>query len=407
MSVLNMLKKVKTKTLSFEKHPCNELNEEMKVHYLNALSLIMNANGEIDEKELEYLEILLLSFGFSKEKKEEFVAFAKAPDEDAVLAMIEAFPDRDIKYNLIMDAMIMASKDGNFSEIKKATIEQYYEMFKFTEQEPKELENLFEMFLAQDGNGLFRYFKHGGYLKQELFDYLLEYYKIDLEYELQEWEKGLLEFRFFKPISDRISYRMFDNSDEIMAKPINNAQFLLFLNEMLLKDAIEIDGLDMVVDSNTKDLLLDPEFSDIKYENGKFIVDTDKLENKVTGITYIVIEAFIEWLSKLQGVYYGLTHGLNRFGKTEIEVFKKNPIVNEIVRDGNGNNMYYAQVDEEKSVLKDSRIDKRYLSRTSSFRCIKLLSERVVGDLVFMAGEQKPLVEKELSLFDAISEMAE
>jgi len=61
MAVLDLIKKVKVQTLSFEKHPCRDLDMETKVHYLNALALIANEDGKIVEKENEYLTILINS----------------------------------------------------------------------------------------------------------------------------------------------------------------------------------------------------------------------------------------------------------------------------------------------------------------------------------------------------------
>ena len=57
-----ILQKVKVQTLSFEKHPCRELDQEMMMHYLNGLALIASADENICEKEKEYLEILINSF---------------------------------------------------------------------------------------------------------------------------------------------------------------------------------------------------------------------------------------------------------------------------------------------------------------------------------------------------------
>ena len=98
----SMLRKVKTETLSFEKHPCRELDQEMMMHYLNGLALIASADENICEKEKEYLEILINSFGLSEEILETVVNFAENPDEDLIQDMMVAFTTKDIKYNFMV-----------------------------------------------------------------------------------------------------------------------------------------------------------------------------------------------------------------------------------------------------------------------------------------------------------------
>ncbi|MDQ6963034.1 MAG: hypothetical protein Q9M28_11015, partial [Mariprofundaceae bacterium] len=116
MSVLNLLKKVKVQTLSFEKHPCRELEQEQMIHYLNGLVLITHEDGSVCDKEREYLSILINSFGLSEDMLETFINFAENPDEKMILDMMQSFATRDIKYNFMVDAMMIANIDGAFDD---------------------------------------------------------------------------------------------------------------------------------------------------------------------------------------------------------------------------------------------------------------------------------------------------
>ncbi|MDQ7002449.1 MAG: hypothetical protein Q9N02_07145, partial [Ghiorsea sp.] len=279
MSVLDLLKKVKVQTLSFEKHPCRELEQEQMIHYLNGLALITNEDGTVCEKEKEYLSILINSFGLSEEMLETFVNFAENPDEKMILDMMQSFATKDIKYNFMVDAMMIASIDGSFDDAENAIIEQYFEMFKITVDEEEDLRYIYEMFYKQDGNALFRYFGEKNkdaihIIKPELFQYLLDYYKIDMAYELQEEEKKILTFEFFKPPFETGS--LGHGATEIMTKPVSNAQFCIFLNAVFMDDWIEVDGNGKVVDSESKDLLMDMDHSDIHLEDEVFIINSDK-----------------------------------------------------------------------------------------------------------------------------------
>jgi uncharacterized tellurite resistance protein B-like protein len=329
MAVLDLIKKVKVQTLSFEKHPCRDLDMETKVHYLNALALVANEDGNIVEKEIEYLTILINSFELDPDTLNEYTEFAKNPDEARLVEMMDAFGTKDIKYNLMVDAMMLAQRDGEFVESEKALIEQYFEMFKISEQEAKDLKFLFKSFYNQDGNALYRYFKRNEYIKVELFQYLLDYYQIDMAYELKEDEKKILTFKFFKPTFEKGG--LTDNATEIMIKPVNNAQFCIYLNSAFMDRTIEFNGNGKVVDSKSKDLLMDLDNSDIEFKDNKFIIESaEDDEKKVTGVTYVIANMFIEWVSKYNKEKYQLSSYGTNDNVTDVSSFSNKPL-NEIV----------------------------------------------------------------------------
>ena len=383
MGVLDLLKKVKVQTLSFEKHPCRELEQEQMIHYLNGLALVAKEDGNICEKEREYLSILINSFGLSEDMLETFVNFAENPDEKLILDMMQSFATKDIKYNFMVDAMMTASIDGNFDASEEAIIEQYFEMFKITKDEEKDLRYIYEMFYTQDGNGLYRYFgiknKNAKYtIKPELFQYLLEYYEIDMAYELQEEEKRLLDFEFFKPTFEK--GELGNGATEIMTKPVTNAQFCIYLNSAIIDKSIEIDGEGKVVGSENKNFLMDLDSSDIYLEDGKFIVDKDKYENRVTGITYVMAEMFIAWASVANSVEYSIASFTIR--EVYMDSFST-PIFGEFYygyynNDGGyrrANNKYYSEKYfsyYSSSSSYDTKVNGNYTSKETSFRMMKL-----------------------------------
>ena len=314
MAVLDLIKKVKVQTLSFEKHPCRDLDMETKVHYLNALALITNEDGKIVEKEEEYLTMLINSFELSADTLSEYIEFAKNPDEAQLVEMMDAFSTKDIKYNLMIDAMLIAQRDGDFSDAEKALIEQYFEMFKISEKEAKDLKYIFELFHAQDGNALFRYFQREKLIKKELFTYLMDYYKIDFNYALKVYEKETLTFKWFKPTFTARGSLWGANSttesildgNEISKNPVSNAQFVIFLNAMY-GGKYKIDKRKVIVDSKDEQLIINLENSRIIFKNGFFTpLETKDFDKKVTGVTVLGAEEFIKWLSKQNGTVYSL-----------------------------------------------------------------------------------------------------
>jgi len=381
MSVLSLLQKVKVQTLSFERHPCKDQDQEVMIHYLNGLALISQENENICDMQKEYLEILINSFGLSDDMLESFIDFAMNPNEKQILDMMQSFMGKEIKYNFILDAMMIAVKDGSFVDVEKEVIRQFGEMFKLTSKEMQDLHKLFELFHAQDGNGLYRYFKRNEYMKVELFQYLLDYYAIDMAYELRENEKKLLEFEFFTPTFEQGS--LGNGGTAIMTKPVNHAQFCIYLNSAFMDKHIELDENGKVVGSKSKALLMDLNHSAIAFNDGEFIVNSAEDEDKkVTGVTYVIAEMFIAWASRYKHHNYKLS-SLNGNYCVSFESFNTKPN-HEFIRVFNCGkylgieifkNVGDGYIHTENGCSNDQRTsinDPRYQTGEVSFRMMKL-----------------------------------
>ena len=176
MELLNLLKKATIEILKFDNHPCIKLDENVKIQYLNALALITNADGNICPKEIEYLKVFIDSFGLSQDMLDIFIEFGKSPDEKTMLKMMQTLNTKDIKYNLLVDCMMMAYRDENYCDDECAMINQYFTMFKIGDCEVADLEDIFDIFYTQDKSALDKYY---GDVDIELFDYLIEYYQLN------------------------------------------------------------------------------------------------------------------------------------------------------------------------------------------------------------------------------------
>jgi len=183
------------------------------VHYLNGLALVANEDGNICEKEREYLSILINSFGLSEDMLETFVNFAENPDEKLILDMMQSFNSKDIKYNFMIDCMMIANANDDFDESKEAIIEEYFKMLKITALEAFDLRDLYKKFYTQNGHALLKYFglsKDTSYslfkTKVENFQYLIDYYKINFAYELAEEVKNEKILNPNKPVKLKRDY---------------------------------------------------------------------------------------------------------------------------------------------------------------------------------------------------------
>ena len=293
--------------------------------------------------------------------------------------MMQSFMSKDIKYNFMVDAMIIASIDGNFDDKERAIVSEYFEMFKITTDEAKDLRYIYEMFYTQNGNALFRYFgkqrRNDVFtIKLEHFQYLLDYYQIDMEYELQEEEKNILTFEFFKPTFSQGG--LADEATEIMTKPVSNAQFCLWLNAAFMGKTIEFNGDGKVVESKTKDLIMDLEMSDIEFVDNTFVLNSSQEDEKeVTGVTYVAGKLFATWASEHNKEKYILSKYYNRDYYTDVSNFTNIPL-KEIISLNDNN--YYKITQLNNSYLYFysssyySSIDKTFHDKETSFRLMKL-----------------------------------
>ncbi len=333
MGLLGLLKQAKVKVLTFGKHPCNELDEEMKIHYLNGLALIANEDSE-REKADRYLASINHSFGFTPDMTEVFKDFATNPDEQAILDMIQAFEIKDIKYNFIIDAMMIAGIDENFCDNKKAVVEQYCEMLKITKKEAEDLEYIYEMFYVQDARALSRYFSRNKTIKQSLFTYLLEYYKIDLAYALKEEEEELLNFKWFYPYFEDGGLK---GASEIMKTPISNAQFFIYLNAQYDENLIEVENNKVYFKNEKKTIFMDLLQSDIGFKNGGFTIeDNTKDSTKITGISGNSVISFVKWINTIQNLEYKVVSFYRREGNRH-DYFSMDDLITVF----NGNEFFY------------------------------------------------------------------
>jgi hypothetical protein len=173
---------------------------------------------------------------------------------------------------------------------------------------------------------------------------------------------------------------------EIMTKPVNNAQFCIYLNSAFMDRTIEFNGNGKVVDSKSKDLLMDLDNSDIEFKDNKFIIESaEDDEKKVTGVTYVIANMFIEWVSKYNKEKYQLSSYGTNDNVTDVSSFSNKPL-NEIVYSNwinYGNSAGYViteRLDKNRYMhfanhgfgSYYSSIDSKFNSSNDSFRMMKL-----------------------------------
>ncbi len=183
MAILDLLKKEQKNSniLTFKKHPYVELDLESKIHYLNGLALVMNEDDNIHESEKEYLSILINTFNLAPEQFEDILEFAINPQQDMILEMFEHFNTDEMKYLFLLDCMMIAHSDGDFSKPETDLIKQYISMLNLEEDLYTEIKNISLAIITKHSDLLKELITASNSIKVDLIQHFIDFYKIDYE----------------------------------------------------------------------------------------------------------------------------------------------------------------------------------------------------------------------------------
>ena len=376
MGALDRLKKIQRKTLKFEKHPGSVLDLETKMHYLNGLALVMNEDGDISEKEEAYFTALINSFNLDSDLLTEFIEFAKEPDEDMLIEMINKLKTEKIKYTFLFDCMILSKSDDNFDADEKLLVEQYADMLALSTQEIDDIDFIFEKLDSKDEKALHDFFLKSS-IKRDWFEYIFDSFDINPSFKPTETE--VISFEFVEPT---FRYGGLQSAKKIMKNPVTVSQFCIFLNTMLETENIILDDEKNIMDINSKLILLrngEVEIADgglyrlktvspITYYDNKFIVDELYQDNPITNVTFNGVKLFIDWANALLTENYKISEFFgddsNDYGSDELTGNNKEFYIYK-------NDIYVMNMEDSYTRLGKTSIDSSLSSPLISFRLMK------------------------------------
>ncbi|MAD73893.1 MULTISPECIES: hypothetical protein [unclassified Pseudoalteromonas] len=97
---------------AFENHPIAQQGIEGQLLYLQGLALVMNADNDIHDTEVEYLQILINSFSLDNSVLDDVVDFAKAPDKAIIQAFVAYYRRKPLAQLFLFDALMMTRRDN-------------------------------------------------------------------------------------------------------------------------------------------------------------------------------------------------------------------------------------------------------------------------------------------------------
>jgi uncharacterized tellurite resistance protein B-like protein len=112
MNPLDILDEASNEVSVFDSHPACNLSMEQRLLYLQVLSMVMNADGEVCGNEKNYLLRVTRSLEIDKSYIDELVDFSKAPDKDTIKDFLVAFRNHQLSPTFLMDGWMLACADG-------------------------------------------------------------------------------------------------------------------------------------------------------------------------------------------------------------------------------------------------------------------------------------------------------
>lgn len=93
-------------------HPAQNLDEQIKQHYLNLVAFVGNADGKYHPTETEMLAELSNTLGLTEEHKDKAVASVRKRDNDTLTQSISTWEQHELRFVLFFDMCRIAYADG-------------------------------------------------------------------------------------------------------------------------------------------------------------------------------------------------------------------------------------------------------------------------------------------------------
>lgn len=158
-NILEMVKKVNQVNYVLN-HPVAKESLETKIHYLNGLALMMNVDDDIHETEKNFLSSMIKTFELDGSILDQLVTFAEAPNEEAIDELFkEISGDKIVRYNFMIDAVILSEKDSTVHKNEKELLNIFFEKLDFSKKEIDQLDELMKVLRKEDQNSAIEYYK--------------------------------------------------------------------------------------------------------------------------------------------------------------------------------------------------------------------------------------------------------
>ncbi|MDQ9090514.1 hypothetical protein RC083_02780 [Pseudoalteromonas haloplanktis] len=165
---------------AFENHPIAQQGIEGQLLYLQGLALVMNADNDIHETEVEYLKILINSFSLDSSALEDVVDFVKAPDKATIQAFVAYYRRKPLAQLFLFDALMMTRRDNQLHEKEMPLVNAMATQLEILKGTQQDIFDLFCHIKNRNWQESALYFSCH-LLNPDHFKHLLDYHEIKFE----------------------------------------------------------------------------------------------------------------------------------------------------------------------------------------------------------------------------------
>lgn len=128
------LKEIKNVSYSFEKHPLKDLSDYEKKMYVTFLFAIAASEGDLNEDGVEYIKKIINGV---KIENDIYIYLKEASEitNEHVAKFIEAFLEKDLRFNFIFDSLMIYVLSGSKNEKTLELIADFVEVLKINEND--------------------------------------------------------------------------------------------------------------------------------------------------------------------------------------------------------------------------------------------------------------------------------
>lgn len=246
---------------AFENHPIAQQGIEGQLLYLQGLALVMNADNDIHDTEVEYLQILINSFSLDSSLLDDVVDFAKAPDKAIIQAFVAYYRRKPLAQLFLFDALMMTRRDNQVHEKEMPLVNAMATQLEILKGTQQDIFDLFCHIKNRNWQESALYFS-SHLLNPDHFKHLLAYHKIEFDELMAETAK-IRSKRLTKLIVNKVT-----RACQLKWEPLN------YCNAESLPKEKEIT-IDFVPDFLTHDLLVP--FLQSKMDRGELRVSSDEV----------------------------------------------------------------------------------------------------------------------------------
>ena len=188
---------------AFENHPIAQQGIEGQLLYLQGLALVMNADNDIHETEVEYLQILINSFSLDSSVLNDVIDFAKVPDKTTIQAFVEYYRRKPLAQLFLFDALMMTRRDNQVHEKEMPLVNAMATQLGILKGTQQDIFDLFCHIKNRNWQESALYFSCH-LLNPDHFKHLLEYHEIEFE-ELMAETADIRKGQLVEAIKNKIN----------------------------------------------------------------------------------------------------------------------------------------------------------------------------------------------------------